>query len=131
MRWRLPFVLFLAVPLAQCAPVEQRDSGSPESLKASVRRQISENWIFDVGMPGVEKMEATLLVEMNPDGSVQSVRIDPSGYNGDPNWGKFAEDCRRAVFRSSPLRMPVSAPYEEWKRMTLRFSAKDMLGQGN
>jgi TonB C terminal len=131
MRWRLPFVLFVAVPLAQCAPVEEGDSGSPEAMKASVRRQIEENWIFDVGMPGAERMEATLQVQVNPDGTVQSVRIDDSGANSDPNWLEFAESCRRAVFRSSPLRMPASVPYEEWKRMTLVFSAKDLLGQGN
>jgi hypothetical protein len=128
MRWRLPCLLFLVVPLAQCAPIEH-DGGSAGSLEGSVRRQIEENWIFDVGMPGAEKMEATLLVEMSPDGSVQSIRIDESGYNGDPNWVNFAESCRRAVFKSSPLRMPSSVTYERWKTMTVTFSAKDMLGR--
>jgi hypothetical protein len=140
MRWRLPLLLFLSVPLAQCAPVEERDSGapeslrdsgSPESLKASVRRQVEERWFVDLDTPGLEQMMVRMAVEMNPDGSVQFVRIDPSSNNGDPNWPRFAEGCRRAVLKSSPLTMPSSVPYEKWKRMTLVFSAKDMLSQGN
>jgi hypothetical protein len=129
MTWRLPFVLFLVVPLAQCAPVEQRDNSPPASLEGSVRRQVEYNWLLDLGMPGVENMEAEILVEMSPDGTVRSARIDESGNNGDPNWPKFAQSCRRAVLKSSPLRIPSSVPYEKWKRLTLVFNAKDMLGQ--
>jgi hypothetical protein len=38
----------------------------------------------------------------------------------------FAETCRRAVYKSSPLRMPPEKPYEAWKEMTLVFHWNEM-----
>lgn len=91
-----------------------------------VREQIQSNWVLDAGMDGLETMVVEIAVEMNPDGSVQSAKIDPSTDNGNPNWPVFAESCRRALFKSSPLRMPRDKPYEAWRRMTLRFAGKEI-----
>jgi hypothetical protein len=90
-----------------------------------VRGQVEDHWVVDVGTPGLEKFIVEIVVEMNPDGSVQSARIDPSNHNGDANWRKFAESCLRAVFKSSPLRMPANRPYEQWKQMRLVFSGRE------
>jgi hypothetical protein len=122
-------VLFLAVPLAQCAPIEQRDDGSPMTAEESARRQAESYWNLDSSTPGLRDMVVEIAVELNPDGSVQSARIDESGDIGNPNWRIFAESCRRALLKSSPLRMPPTVPYEKWKRLTLVFNAKEMLGQ--
>jgi hypothetical protein len=107
-------------------PSDQQTGSATEQDKDSIRQQIARNWVVDVGIPGLENMEARLDIELNPDGSVRSATIDPTHEFGDPNWAKFAESCRRAVLKSSPLQMPSNIPYEEWKQMTLTFSGRAM-----
>ena len=92
----------------------------------AVRRQIEDHWIIDAGMPGLEQMHVAITVDMNPNGSVQSASFDRAEIKDDPNWKLFAESCRRAIFRASPLRMPPDKPYALWKKMTLVFSARDL-----
>jgi hypothetical protein len=74
-------------------------------------------------------MTITISVEMNPDGTVQSAVIEPSKDSDNPDWRLFAESCRRAIFRSSPLRMPLDKPYAAWKHITFTFKAKEMSDQ--
>jgi hypothetical protein len=78
-------------------------------------------------MDGLETMVVVIAVEMNPDGSVQSAKIDPSTDNGNPNWPVFAQSCLRALWKSSPLRMPKDKPYEAWRRLTLRTTGKEFI----
>jgi TonB family protein len=99
-----------------------------EGEKDMIRQQIEQAWLVDPGMPGLDKMTVDIKVQMNPDGSVQSARIDESTNNGDPNWRIFAEATRRAVLKASPLRMPPEKPYEAWSKMTLHFDPRSMLG---
>jgi TonB family protein len=99
-----------------------------EGEKDMIRQQIEQAWLVDPGMPGLDKMTVDIKVQMNPDGSVQSARIDESTNNGDPNWRIFAEATRRAVLKASPLRMPPEKPYEAWAKMTLHFDPRSMLG---
>jgi hypothetical protein len=102
------------------------DESLSEREKDYIRQQIQENWILDVGMAGLEAMTVQIEVAMNPDGSVQTARIDPATDNGNPNWRSFAQSCLRAVLRASPLRMPAKWPYAAWKRMTLVFNGREM-----
>jgi hypothetical protein len=102
-------------------------SASPaQSWDEIVRDQIRGNWIVDAGMAGLEDMVVVIFVEMNRDGSVQSAQIDRSTARDDPNWQVFAESCRRAIFRSSPLRMPADKPYQAWKTIRLKFSGREL-----
>jgi TonB C terminal len=110
----------------QAADVDTDDSFSP-SEKDTVRRQIEKNWKVDPGMPGLETMEVLIIVEMNPDGSIRSARLDPASIRDDPNWNHFAQTCLRAVVKASPLKMPPDKPYAAWKTMTLRFNARDLM----
>jgi hypothetical protein len=87
-----------------------------------IREQIQSNWVLDADMNGLETMVVAIAVEMNPDGSVQSAKIDPSTDNGDPNWPVFAQSCLRSLLKSSPLRMPKDKPYEAWRRFSLTFT---------
>ena len=91
-----------------------------------IREQVQGNWVLDAGMDGLETMVVVIAVEMNPDGSVQSAKIDRSTDNGNPNWPVFAESCLRALLKSSPLRMPKDKPYQAWRRLTLRFTGKEL-----
>jgi hypothetical protein len=93
-----------------------------------VREQIRGHWIVNIGMDGLEAMVVEIAVEMNPDGSVQSAKINPSTDNGNPKWPLAAQRCLRAVMKSSPLQMPTDEPYEAWRRLTLRFTGKELPG---
>jgi len=99
-----------------------------EGEKDLIRQQIEHNWLIDAGMQGLDQMTVDILVQMNPDGSVQQATIDDSTNNGGPNWRIMAESARRAVYKSSPLRMPPNKPYEAWAKIRLHFDPKEMLG---
>jgi hypothetical protein len=110
-------------------PAADADDSFSEREKDGVLRQVEEHAVIDPGMAGLEEMQVAITVEMNPDGSVQSARIDPASMRDDPNWRLFAEDCRRAILRASPLKMPPDKPYAAWKTITLVFHGRAMTGQ--
>jgi hypothetical protein len=104
---------------AAVAPARSEDVAGP------VREQVENRLRIDPGMAGLEDFIVVIEVVMNPDGSVQSAKIDSSRDNGNPNWRVFAEQCLRAILRASPLKMP-NKPYEAWKNLTLVFHGRDM-----
>jgi hypothetical protein len=111
---------------ADGAPARDAQSTWPEGDKDTVRHQVEDHMRIDPRIAGLEEFVVEIAVVMNPDGSVQSARIDSSGDNGHPNWRVFAEQCLRAVLKSSPLRMPPDQPYQAWKTMTLVFHGREM-----
>jgi hypothetical protein len=92
--------------------------------------QVSRCWLIDAGIPGVEEMEAQVEVVVNPDATVASAEYSESTTvkMADAAFSKFAESARRAVLKCSPLDVPRSLPYEEWKHITFTFNPKEMLG---
>jgi len=113
----------------QSALPEDSYDGPPlsEGERDMIRQQVEGNMIYDVGMKGLEDIVVQVFVQMNPDGSVQDAKIDRSGFNGNPNWYVFAESARRAILKSSPLRMPLEKPYASWAKMTLVFPGREFL----
>jgi hypothetical protein len=111
------------------APTAGADESFSEGEKDGVRRQVEDHAVIDPGIAGLEEMQVVIIVEMNPDGSVQSVRFDPAGIRDDPNWRLFAEQCRRGILKASPLTMPPGKPYAAWKTMTLVFHGPEMARQ--
>jgi outer membrane biosynthesis protein TonB len=97
-----------------------------EGERDMIRQQIEEHASVDPGMPGIEDMVVEVKVIMNPDGSVQNAMYDQRSSNGHPNWRIFAEACVRAVYKSSPLRMPPEKPYGAWKDMRIVFHGREM-----
>ncbi len=68
-------------------------------------------------------------VEVNPDGTVSSVRLENTArYNSDPFFRAAADSAVRAIKnpQCSPLKLPPDK-YEQWKTMTLTFNPKDLL----
>ena len=104
----------------------EQSASPPQSGDELIREQMQGNWVLDAGMDGTETMVVVIAVEMNPDGSVQSAKIDRSTDNGNPNWPVFAESCLRALLKSSPLRMPKDKPYQAWRELLLRFTGKEL-----
>jgi hypothetical protein len=114
-------VLFVLLPLScvgcakgthgNGAQVQGAQSTWPESDKDAVRRQVEDHLLVDPSMAGLEDFIVEIAVIMNPDGSVQSARIDSSRDNGHPNWKLFANECLRAALRASPLKMPPDKRY--------------------
>jgi hypothetical protein len=112
---------------AGAAPESGAQATWSDTNKDLVRRQIEDHLAIDPGMAGLEDFVVKIDLIMNPDGSVQSAKIGPSPDSGNPNWRRFAQDCLRSVFRSSPLKMPSDKPYEIWRTMTLVFHGREML----
>ncbi|MGH9894308.1 MAG: hypothetical protein ACREA0_20460 [bacterium] len=50
---------------AQLARTETAEAESPFTQREIdlIRSQVEENWVVDIGMPGLEKMAATIVVE--------------------------------------------------------------------
>jgi hypothetical protein len=94
-----------------------------ENIAPSLRRQVESHWLYDPSLPGNQKWTVTFAVEMEPDGRVKSVTIvdDLALTKSDANYRKFADSARQTVMRSSPLKMPTSAPYEAWKKIIMTF----------
>jgi len=108
--------------------VEFLDAGFTAAERDSIRGQIEQPTAIN-GAPSHSSMTITISVEMNLDGTVQSAVIQPSTDGDNPDGQSFAESCRRAIFRSSPLRMPLDKPYAAWKHIILTFNAKGMSDQ--
>ena len=89
--------------------------------------QVSRCWTIDLRMPGIEKMEVSIKAEFDRSGAVTSAAImaDKDKLR-DPDYAKFAESARRAIFKCSPYKFPESAPYEAWKTITFGFNPKDL-----
>lgn len=107
----------------QSAAIEP-DPGIPQRLpfgeEDAIRQQIIPNWNYNPGLPGIEKMKVELVIMMNPDGSVR--KVEPAKPLGaDSNYRAFAESAIRAVYLSSPLKMPPNRPYGLWQRIYMGF----------
>ncbi len=96
----------------------------------AIRRQIEACWSIPAGARDAENLIVDISVIMNPDGTVQRAEIvDRSRLTGDPFYRAAAESALRAVLhpRCSPLRLPPQK-YQQWRRFTLSFNPKEMIG---
>jgi hypothetical protein len=91
------------------------------SEKDALSQQIGNNWYIDPGLKGAEDMVIEIHATLAPDGSVLSADIvDQARYATDPLFRAAAEAARRAVQKSTPLRVPPDK-YDVWKSMTVVF----------
>jgi len=127
-------LVLLSFGCAGCAQGKRADGAQArdaqptwsEGDKDTVRHQVESHMRIHPGMAGLEDFVVEIDAVMNPDGSVQSASIDPSHDSGHPNWKVFAQECLRAVRKSSPLRMPSDQPYQAWKTVTFIFHGREM-----
>jgi outer membrane biosynthesis protein TonB len=92
-----------------------------------VRRQIESHWNVPIGARDIQNMQVDVSIIVNSDRSVQSVDVvDKARMATDPYFRAMAESVIRAIYQSSPLELPEDK-YEQWKGITMTFSARDML----
>ncbi len=94
----------------------------------ALRRQFSQCWSPPTGLEGAEEMIVDLAVSINPDGSVQEVRIlDQARYSKDPRFQPAADAARRAVLNPAcnPLKIPAHK-YNLLKSFVLKFNPSEM-----
>ena len=93
-----------------------------------IRRQMRECWNVPSGTKGIEGIFVVVHIEMNPDATVKSAKLDDSGrYNSDPHFRAVADSALRATKnpKCNPLKLPLDR-YSDWRSFTFRFDPKDM-----
>ncbi|MEJ0061822.1 MAG: cell envelope integrity protein TolA [Alphaproteobacteria bacterium] len=94
----------------------------------ALRRQIASCWNMPIGARNAEQLIVEVVIEVNPDRTVQSVQIVDMVRLADPFFRAAAESAVRALRnpRCSPLELPPDK-YQEWKTIHFNFDPRDML----
>ena len=94
----------------------------------ALRRQLEGCWYIPTGARDVETMVVEIEMDINPDRTLRrAVILDQNRYNRDSFFRAVADSVVRAVRHPacSPFDLPP-AKYDDWKRTTINFNAKDM-----
>ncbi len=114
-------------------PSRARPLSAPMSMSEidAIRHQIQQCWSFPAGAKNAEKLVIQIKVFLDTDGSLsKSPEIVGSYYKtaGDLIYDSAAESARRAVLKCAPLKhLPVDK-YARWRKFTLTFDPREMLG---
>jgi outer membrane biosynthesis protein TonB len=99
------------------------------SEEDALRRQIGSCWNVPIGARNAEELVVQVLITVNPDRTVQSVKVvDSMRMATDSFFRAAAESAVRAL--RHPLCSPLALPpekYEEWKVIRFNFDPRDML----
>jgi outer membrane biosynthesis protein TonB len=127
-----------ATQKAKAAPQQQAASSQPiaplgsqltVSEKDLIIQQIERCWNIPAGAKDAKDLIIDVRIEVNPDGTVSSVRLaDTARYESDPYFRAAADSALRAIKnpQCSPLKLPPNK-YDQWKTMSLSFNPKDVL----
>jgi hypothetical protein len=98
-------------------PQPARGGGAPAGTaqltageRAAVGERISECWIVDPGMLGLQDIQVTLLAVVDQAGVIREVRPGPEGVPRDPRARSVYEAARRALL--DPACSPLPVPRE-------------------
>lgn len=95
-----------------------------------LKQQLYACWTVPAGAKGASEMEVKVRVWVNPDKTVNSVRIlDTNRMQNDPYFRTVAESTLRAILNPacSPLKLP-DGKYDIWKKFIFVFELGWMLG---
>ncbi len=111
-----------ATRTAAIAPLGPTLSGS--ELDA-LRQVIKEKWNANCGLKGFSQMAAELAVQVLPDGTVTSVKVERAVGSGDNvALTAFVDSAIRAVNQASPLPIPKDK-YAQFDRFIVAFTPKE------
>lgn len=118
--------------------VEQAQVGSLDvrrmtaTIEDYIKQKMLACWSVPVGAQGVEEMQITIRITLNPDGFlVGAPDIAERGRlfrPGNEFYRAFAESAARAVRRCEPYDKLPKQYYNRWKELELNFNTRDMLG---
>ncbi len=114
----------------QQAKSEKYDASAPLTLSERdfIRQQIQKCWNVPAGARDAQNLVVNLGVDLNRDGSLQTVEIlDTGRYNTDSFYRAAADSAVRAVRLCSPLKGLPPEKYGSWGSMELTFDPRDML----
>ncbi|MFN3077672.1 MAG: cell envelope integrity protein TolA, partial [Alphaproteobacteria bacterium] len=87
------------------------------------------NWNIPAGARDAEHLIVRIRVTLAQDGRVLDAKLlEDSSLSSNPFYRAAADSARRAVYVSSPLKVPPTK-YERWKEVTLNFDPKEMMGR--
>lgn len=95
----------------------------------ALRRQIESCWNPDAGARDAQNMIVDVVIDVNPDRTVQNADVvDKGRYASDGFFRAAADRAIRAVRnpKCSPLILP-DGKYDQWKRITFTFDPRDLL----
>ncbi|HRQ80656.1 MAG TPA: cell envelope integrity protein TolA [Azospirillaceae bacterium] len=99
----------------------------------AIRSQLSKLWNVDTGRRSDGDMKVVIHVEVGPDGSVLSARMDDASLaraSSDRAYRASAEAAVRAVLRAQKLNLLpdefTPATYQNWRKFVFTFDPRDM-----
>ncbi len=93
-----------------------------------LRQQLSQCWSIPAGARDIDKLVIEIELEINPDKSVRTKKINDTSRLSDPFYRNAAESALRAF--DHPLCKTLKLPdgkYNEWKNLIFSFDPKRMV----
>ncbi len=93
----------------------------------ALRAQIMDNWLVPVGAKNIEEMAVDIKIKVARGGDVVETRIVKNKYyqKNNPAYGIFVQSAKRAILKSSPLRLSDERMKVE-SEIVFHFSPTDM-----
>lgn len=94
-----------------------------------LRRQIQQCWNMPIGARDAQNLIVEVLIDVNPDRTVQHAEIVDQGRMMSDSFFRAAAEAALRALRNpkcSPLEVPPDK-YEQWKRIDFTFDPRDML----
>jgi len=102
------------------------------SEKDFIRKQVEDQWLFDLGAKDAQNLIVRIRFSLNPDGTLktQPEIVDQARMYlpGQESYRSAAESARRAVLKAAPFRLPPGDPAKWSQDIILNFDPRQMLG---
>jgi Predicted membrane protein len=102
------------------------------SEKDFIRKQVEDQWLFDLGARDAQNLIVRIRFSLNPDGSLrtQPEIVDQARMYmpGQEAYRSAAESARRAVLKAAPFKLPPGNKDKWSQEIILNFDPRQMLG---
>lgn len=123
----LPFLAGAgALMLVSAAPAQEA-----AELGQTLRRHVADNWVISDVQGRAELVRVTVLLRMNPDGTVNGepeVTVTDDGGQTAATVETYVQSVRAALVSSQPFPLPAER-YDDWRTIEISFNLKEESGQ--
>lgn len=101
------------------------------SLGETLQRHLADNWVISDVQGRAELVRVTVLLRMNPDGTVDGepeVTVTDDGGQTAATVATYVQSVRTAIVRSQPFPLPA-ARYDDWRTIEISFNLKEESGK--